>query len=72
MVYDHHGNGRGVYGDAARGREEYEERIMLRALQLIDDGHDWHSYDWHLLTGPTETRVAALLARRAECDGGLL
>ena len=49
-----------------------EERIMLRALQLIDDGHDWHSYDWHLLTGPTETRVAALLARRAECDGGLL
>ena len=52
MVYDLHNNGRGIYGDEAKGQDEYQKRLMFRALELIDPEHDWHEYDWHLLSGP--------------------
>ena len=63
MVYRGN-NGRGIYGDEAKGQDEYQKRLMFRALELIDAEHDWHEYDWHLLSGPAADRVAALLERR--------
>lgn len=68
MVYDRKGNGRGIRGDQAAGQDEYEKQVMFRALALIDPGHDWHEYDWHLLTGPAEERVHTLIERCSECD----
>lgn len=62
------GCGNGVKGDEAAGRDHFEKRVMFRALQSIDRKHDWHAYDWHLLSGPAEARVAELLRQRAEIE----
>lgn len=69
MVVDKRtGGGNGVRGDEAAGRDHFEKRVMFRALQSIDRKHDWHGYDWHLLSGPAEERVAELLRQRAEIE----
>ena len=57
---------RGIYGDEAKGQDEYQKRLMFRALELIDPEHDWHGYD--LLSGPAADRVTAMLERRRECE----
>lgn len=69
MVIDRRtGGGNGVRGDEATGRDHFEKRVTFRALQAIDRKHDWHAYDWHLLSGPAEGRVAELLRQRAEIE----
>ena len=60
MVYDLHNNGRGIYGDEAKGQDEYQKRLMFRALELIDPEHDWHEYDWHLLSGPAADQESGI------------
>lgn len=59
---------RGIYGDEAKGQDEYQKRLMFRALELLNSEHDWHDYDWHLLSGPAADRVVALLERRREFE----
>jgi len=67
MVVDKRtGGGNGVRGDENAGRNHLEVRVMFRALASIDRKHDWHSYDWGLLTGPAESRVHELMRQRAE------
>lgn len=69
MVIDRRtGGGNGIHGDEAAGRDHFEKRVTFRALYAIDRKHDWHAYDWHVLTGPAEDRVAELMRQRAEVE----
>lgn len=66
MVLDATNSGNGVYGDELAGFNHYQKTIMFRALEMIDSDYDWHEFDWHMLDGAAETRVAQMLAWRAE------